>query len=268
VPKKQIMVAVTAGDSIALGSIWRLTAKKTDFYLDPHGDVGRSYHLSMHGPNDRFDGHRFHIKADPQSVAAARAKGKTSEHFIPRRGIAFDGEPIAGTSAFRVARIRWTWHVQRPRFRPTAMTGRVPKLSPDQSGTRLTAPLSPNDAFDIDVFVSYDEPYWPHAEASLRRNARLGPLQNAAGLWLTATTWQRSQLKYPPPSFLYPRPPRSEETPELSLTCGISRTGLVWCVETITSTEHLEATGPVIRRILALSPVLYDRDQGATRAGG
>ncbi len=37
---KQILVALTAGDSPALGNIWRINAKNTDFYLDPVGEVG------------------------------------------------------------------------------------------------------------------------------------------------------------------------------------------------------------------------------------
>ena len=31
------MVAFTAGDTPALGRVWRITAKKTDFYIDSLG---------------------------------------------------------------------------------------------------------------------------------------------------------------------------------------------------------------------------------------
>jgi hypothetical protein len=61
---KQIIVAFTAGDTPALGRVWRITAKKTDFYLDSPGQAGNVGHLSAHGPSERFDGHRFHIKVD------------------------------------------------------------------------------------------------------------------------------------------------------------------------------------------------------------
>ena len=33
--KQEILVALTAGDSNALGKIWRITAKKSGFYLEP-----------------------------------------------------------------------------------------------------------------------------------------------------------------------------------------------------------------------------------------
>ena len=49
------------------------------------------------------------------------------------------------------------------------------------------------------LVASYDQPYWPNSLGSLRDNARLGPLPNDAGLWLTATSYHRSQKKYPTP---------------------------------------------------------------------
>src|ERR1035438_4926345 len=36
------MVALTGGDSPALGNIWRITAKKADFYLDPSARLAPS----------------------------------------------------------------------------------------------------------------------------------------------------------------------------------------------------------------------------------
>ena len=68
------MVALTAGDSNALGNIWRITAKKSDFYLEPL-DGADVVHLSAHGPNDRFDDHRFHIKIDRTAASAAKKRG-------------------------------------------------------------------------------------------------------------------------------------------------------------------------------------------------
>jgi hypothetical protein len=61
---KQIIVALTAGDTPAPGRAWRITAKKTDFYLDSPGQAGNVVHLSAHGPSEHFDGHRSHIKVD------------------------------------------------------------------------------------------------------------------------------------------------------------------------------------------------------------
>ena len=240
----QIMIARSAGNSAALGNIWRITAKKTDFYLDPLGQAGTIVHLSVHGPTDRFDGHRFHIRVDREVAAAATGQGYFMEHSVPRRGFAFDGQQVA-TRAFRVARIRWTWHLERTRFRAAALSGQAPELTDHQSGARLSEVLKPNDAWDIDLVVSYDEPYWPEPFGSLRDHARLGPLPNDAGLWLTATSYHRSQKKYPSPKALSPRLPRPGEEPNRVMCGGPGPNGvgdIYWFVETITSRELIEAS--------------------------
>jgi hypothetical protein len=176
VKKTQIMVALTAGISPTLGNIWRITAKKSDFYLDSLDQLGVAgvVHLSVHGPSERFASHRFHIKVDRSMVDTARERGVFVKHGVFRKGFAFDGKQVA-CSAFLVARIRWTWHLQRRRFRAVAVSGHLPELDDYQSGAWQSQLLAPNDAWDIDFFVSYDEPYWPKPLGSLRDNARLGP---------------------------------------------------------------------------------------------
>lgn len=187
VESEEIIVVFTAGDSPALGNIWRLTAKNSDFYIDPLGEAGKALHLSAHGPNDRFpDRHRFHMRMDRKKAAQVGDQGHFLRHSIPRKGLPRDGEEVAA-GAFRVARIRWSWVLQRSRFRSAAVSGPAPELSGHQSGRRMGKLLGPNDAADLDLFVSYDRPFWPDEQGSLRDNARLGPLRNAAGLWLTAT---------------------------------------------------------------------------------
>jgi hypothetical protein len=238
------MVALTAGDSPALGNIWRITAKNTDFYLDPLGEVGTVAHLSVHSPSESFDGHRFHIKVDRKPAAAAQERGEFVEHGIPRKGFAFDGQQLADR-VFLVARIRWTWHLQRPRFRAAAVSGPALELADYQSGARLSTLLSPNDAWDIDLVVSYGQPYWPNPGGSLRDSARLEPLRNDAGLWLTATSYHRSQKKYPTPEQLSPRLPRPGEEPNRIMGGGPGPDGvgdMYWFVETITARELIEAT--------------------------
>src|SRR5690349_941008 len=71
---ERILVALTDGDSPALGSGWRITAKRTDFYLDPIADV-ETFHLSAHGPNDRYEGHRFHFRVDRKGIEEVRGRG-------------------------------------------------------------------------------------------------------------------------------------------------------------------------------------------------
>lgn len=49
----EILIAFGGGERRPLGNVWRITAKKTDFYLDPIGTAGL-YHLSMHVPMNRI----------------------------------------------------------------------------------------------------------------------------------------------------------------------------------------------------------------------
>jgi hypothetical protein len=236
------MVALTADDSPALGNIWQITAKKTDFYLDAYNRDGSLAHVSIHGSNARFDGHRFHIKIDRQLAAVAKDRGYFVKHNIPRKGFAFDGHELA-TRTFCVARIRWTWDLQRPRFREAAVSSPPPELDDHQAGARLSKVLQPNEAWDIDLVVSYDKPFWPDSRGSLRDKARLGPLRNDAGLWLTATSYHRSQREYPAPEGLRPRLPRPDEDPNRMMCGGLGSNGtsdMYWFLETITSRQLIE----------------------------
>jgi len=251
VERTEIWVAFTtaasgASDTFwALGNIWRITAKKTDFYLDPLGEDS-AFHLSLHGPNDENNnGHRFHLKADRKAIAGARARGNFVLHSLPRKGYAIDGEELA-PGIFRVARIRWRWDLQRDRFRQAAINpGPWPDVSNGTSARKLSWKLEPNEAADIDLVISYGAPHWPGGEGSLRDNARLGPLRNEAGMWLTATSYRRPQTKYPTPEGLAPRLPSSDEDPNRILGCGPSEEstrGMYWFVEAITSRQLIEAS--------------------------
>jgi hypothetical protein len=84
---------------------------------------------------------------------------------------------------------------------------------------------------------------WDH---SLRDNSRLGPLRNDAGIWLTATSFRRSQVAYPSPKDLVPPLPRSGEEPNRLLGGGPSEDGdgMYWFVEAITSRQVIEASRP------------------------
>jgi hypothetical protein len=113
-----------------------------------------------------------------------------------------------------VARIRWTWHLQRSRFiQAAALPGAVPDIAEDQFGARLASRLGPNEAQDIDLVVSYGRLLWPAREQSVRDNSRLGPLRNNAGMYLTATSFRRSQTTSPVPNGLNSPLPKPGEEP-------------------------------------------------------
>lgn len=107
----------------------------------------------------------------------------------------------------------------------------------------MSKALGPNDAADLDLVVSYGAPHWPMARQSLRDNSRLGPLQNDSGMWLTATSYRRSQMLYPAPEDLSLPVPRSAEVPNRILGGGPGVGpvfGMYWFVETVTTREIVE----------------------------
>lgn len=244
VTKKEILVALSVGGPPPLGNIWRITAKNTDFYLDPltHSET---FHLSVHGPNNQHpDGHRFHVKANRRGVSGLQVRGDFISHTIPRKGFAFDGQAVA-EGVFRVARIRWRWDLQRPRFRTAAaVPGALPDVDgPNISGAVMSGMLEANDAADLDVFVAYDGPYWPDPKNSLRDNARLGPLQNEAGMWLTATAYRRPETVTATPEGLNFPLPRIGEDPIRIMAGGLGENDageIYWFVEAITSRQFMD----------------------------
>lgn len=160
--------------------------------------------------------------------------------------------------AYQVARLRWTWDLQRPRFLQAALS-RVPSpaLGDDRDGKMLNTLLQPNSAWDIDIVVSYGEPYWPDADESDRDSSRIGPLPNGAGMWLTATSYHRSQALHPSPEELRLPVPRLGDTPQSIMGGGPGPLGaqdMYWFVEGITSKELLVNTGRQQRKRLLKKP--------------
>jgi hypothetical protein len=72
-------------------------------------------------------------------------------------------------------------------------------------------------------------------------------MPNDAGLWLTATSYHRSQKMHPTPEKLTPQLPRPGERPNRIMCGGPGPDGvgdMYWFVETITSRELIEASVP------------------------
>lgn len=244
VNEREIFIALSAEDNLPRGNIWRVTAKKTDFYLDFEGDHAGGFHLSMHGPSRNFSGHRFHIESNEQAVSTARAKGAFIEHDLGRAH-AFDGVRLTDR-AYRVARLRFRWDLQRPRYREAALSRTpMPKLGTGRDGRSLNTSLPPNYAWDIDFVVAYGEPYWPAPDESDGPSARIGPLANDAGMWLTATSYHRPQDVYPSPEELQLPTPGAGETPHTIMSGGPGHLGvqdMYWFVEGVTTRELLAKT--------------------------
>ena len=199
----------------------------------------------MHGPNERFQDHRFHIKSDRHAVRKAQDAGSFLEHELGR-GHKFNGVQVAD-DAYLVARLRWTWDMQRPRFHQAALTrSPIPDLGTDRYGQMHRKPLAENSAWDVDIIVSYHEPHWPDPDESARDNSRVEPpLRNEAGMWLTATSYHRPQFRFPSPPDLKLPLPRLGETPQCFMGGGPGHLGaqdMYWLVQGITSKELLANT--------------------------
>lgn len=239
---EEIAVAVTAGRPTALGQVWRITARKTDFYLQPYGDA-HGIHLSMHGPKERFpDGHPFHVKVDPAAMVATSMGGSLAIHAIPRKGYAFDGEQLT-SHAYLVARVRWSWDIVRPRFEQVTATVLPSIQERGGHGFVMRKPVGDNEAVDLDIVVSYGMPYWRGGEKSASDNARLGPLVNDADMWMTGTVYRRWQSAEPtPPGLAVPRP-TSRDAPRRITGGGPGAhgsSGIYWFVQGVTSEAVLE----------------------------
>lgn len=241
--KREILLVMSAPDGLARGNVCRITAKKTDYYLDFAGTSNGSVHLSFHGPNDKFDGHRFHIKVDREAVKKERGQGRFFEHTVPRGGQSFNGIQLA-ENAFLVARLRWTWDLQRPRFKDSSLSRTsMPVLTDARSGKKLDSSLKPNSAWDIDIVISYGKPYSSDLSGKEYGDSKIGPLPNGAGMFLTARSHHRSQLQKPSPGQLQLPLPAAGEPATSILAGGLgpnSMDDIYWLVQGITSTKQLE----------------------------
>ena len=161
------------------------------------------------------------------------------EHQVPAKGKQFTGVQVA-RDAYQVARLRWRWHLQRPTYRSAAIFGNAPEVSDGQSGRKLGTMLNPNSAWEVDVYISYDKPFWPLQIAESQGDPRMGPVKSDSGLWLTATSVHRAEKTDPPPPGLAPRLPRQDETPNRFTCGGLGSKGendMYWFIETETSRE-------------------------------
>lgn len=240
--KSQVFLALTIGhDAPALGNVWRITSKKSDFYLDTFGPTQDAMHMSLHGPKKDHSGHRFHLKIKREAVEAARSAGQFVEHGLPRNGQQFQGREIAD-GVYHVVRLRWRWHLQRDKYRAAAATPGPLEFTEGQSGRVMREVLNPNSAWDVDFFLAYDRPYWPLELGRRTGDPRIGPIVNDSGLHLTLTSTHRSEKMNPAPEDLLPRLPKGDETPNRLMAGGFGpdgEAGIYWFVETITAREFL-----------------------------
>jgi len=141
-------------------------------------------------------------------------------------------------------RLRWRWHLQRPKYTDAARSGAgAPTIGDNQSGWLLGTMLPPNSAWDVDIYVAYGAPYWPMQMRKSTGDPRVGPVRNDADMYLTAVSTHRTEKWDPSPEHVVPRLPTPDETPN-RLMCGALATqgdgAMYWFIDTITAKELLE----------------------------
>lgn len=244
--KHELLLALTDTAGASLGTMWRITTKDRHFYVDFIGTNEANLHLSLHGPNERFDDHRFHVKIDRRKVKQAHDAGYFMNPQLHKKGIEIPGRPLAG-NAYHVARVRWTWDLQRPRYRHVALNrGPIPKIHDSRHGRIMEVPLKKHHAWDVDLVVSYGKPLWMTDVLWTQRkqanflSPKLGPLKNAAGMYLTGTSRESSITAEPGPvEQLVPRP-KSDEDAQLLIAAGLGEGRLkdtLWFEEKVTSKD-------------------------------
>jgi len=236
--KPQIAVVLGEGSGVPLGPYWMIKAARTDFYLEPRNFAGM--HLSVHGPSKRFSGHRFHVKVDRSAVTKIDARGGFFAHEVPRDGSAFSGRQVAN-DVYHVARIRWLRSMQSLEYRTVACSSsKPPDLSDRRSGAFLNSALPPDGVWDLDVYVSFGDPYEPDlAEQNPHGDPTLGPIRNEAGMFLTATSHHHSESLAPTPDGLLYAKPDQDEKPAFLFGGGIDH-DIYWFVHSIVSEELIE----------------------------
>src|SRR5699024_330537 len=122
----------------------------------------------------------------------------------------------------------------------------IPKIHDSRQGGAMAVPLKKNHAWDVDLVVSYGKPLWmadvfwmPRKQANFL-SPKIGPLQNEAGMYLTATSRESSITAEPGPAEqLVPRP-KSDEDAQLLIAAGLGEGRLkdtLWFEEKVTSKD-------------------------------
>lgn len=161
-------------------------------------------------------------------------------HDIPKRGFAVDGRVVVN-NIFHVARLRWSQTMQVRDYRVAALSkSKLPELSDRRTGVFLNTELPPNGVWDVDIFVSFGEPYEPDLSGQISHgNPILGPIQNEADMFLTATSHHRFESSDPTPADLLYAAPLENETPTFLFGAGVE-SEIYWFVHSIVSEELIE----------------------------
>jgi hypothetical protein len=197
----KVIVGDRTGGNWSYG--WRFWASRTSFYVKPLVSALGEFKLSFHGPDPDHGKPGYKFAWDEQAApkaaraggAARKAIGWTDKYWFAGK------EVVPGVDL--VLRLRFTHDL----FGTGIPNSHRPSdLQPGEVGLLVPPPSSPGETIDLDVFVCHDQPYWPSEEQARQDNACVGPLENAAGQYLTAVAIKRSVATTPSPVMDYAAP--------------------------------------------------------------
>lgn len=223
------------------GYTWLIETHQTSFYIKPTYRPMQVTKVSIHGPDPKHVG-KQHFRVDftkPEEARKAIRAGGGWVAFGQEFPLKFSGRRI-NKRAVHLAR----FSADSTMFRRGMQRGPDPQTKPKATlHARVDAPPE-GYVTHVDLYLSNIRPYWCNDEVRLRReNAGMGPLVNAAGMFLTAVISRRSESKEPDPFG-----DTSEGLPDDQLIRGIAEgvdtTGLLWVCEKMMPRSKLEQTSP------------------------
>ncbi|WP_282945810.1 hypothetical protein [Cellulomonas endometrii] len=227
-------------DRTVFGHAWRLWAHGTSFYVAARDPSIQALKFSLHGPDPRPGlTPSFRLSAFPGSTKAAlRVDGGELPMFFP-------GRRVPGADGVRhVMKFRFTHDAFLPRLGSGRGAGK--SIGPDAKGIIVTAPPTPAQVSDLDLYVSDGDPHIPPGSAEA--NALVGPIRNDAGQTITGVSRRFPMLRMPTPAAATSRAPLPDEPAVRGVWMGMGGCGYAWVVEGALSARWFEQSSSALRR--------------------
>lgn len=241
----EICIAFSGGTDRVLGIPFLFTSKKADFYITPsYSDGAQPIHLSLHDKTERHAEQRFHVKREKKPTDIKRL---VFHNDIFKKGTPFRGKELSA-GVFHVARLRYSWDLQRERFRETA-TICLSQLKSDTCRVYIFDENLPEySVVDFDIVLSNHDPFYFNQEDVFCQAQEQGSgspyielPRNKSGQFLTATVSVRSEIDSPTFDDVHLAAPLARDTPVLACAGATNTEGVYWLYNTVTSEEFIGA---------------------------
>ena len=226
------------------GYTWFIEAHGTSFYIKSTYKPMQVTKVSIHGPDPNHIGNQ-HFRLDftkPDEARGAVRAGGGWAAFGQPLPLKFSGRRI-NKRTVHLAR----FSAESNMFRRGMQRGPDPQVKSKATlHARIDAPPE-GHVTHVDVYLSNVRPYWCNDELKLRRvNAGIGPLVNAAGMYLTAVISRRRAASEPDP-FGDPSEGLPDDECIRGIAEGVDNTGLLWVCEKMLPKSKVEQVSPPMR---------------------